>query len=65
MPPPAQVRTAGELISGIWWQAYSRGPSPEELEAAKRFLRGRRVSADGLEDLLWSVFLSPEYQFLP
>ena len=52
------------LIASIWRQAYSRDPVPAELAAARQFARGGRLSADGLEDLLWSVFLSPEYQFI-
>jgi hypothetical protein len=61
---PARARTTSELIDGIWMRAYGRRPSVQEVAAAER-IAGRPVSAAGLEDLLWSVFLSAEYQFIP
>jgi hypothetical protein len=56
-------RRSDKLIDAIWWQAYGRNPAPLEAAAAKRFL-GRKPGIEGLEDLLWSVFLSSEYQFI-
>jgi hypothetical protein len=56
-------RQSEKLIDAIWMQAYGRSPAPAEVTAAKRFL-GRKPNIEGVEDLLWSVFLSPEYQFI-
>jgi hypothetical protein len=68
VPPPAVNSNAEELISNIYLQALSRDPSEAERQAAREFLIGkdssRKVLADGLEDLLWSVFLLPEFQFV-
>jgi hypothetical protein len=56
-------RRPEKLIDRIWMQAYGRKPVEGERAAAERIL-GAKAAAEGLEDLLWSVFLSPEYQFI-
>jgi hypothetical protein len=58
--------TVDSLISRIFLHALSREPNAEERKVAREYLRGPRgrIPADGLEDLLWSVLLSPEFQFL-
>ena len=65
-PPVADsvfAKQPAALIDGVWRQAYGRAPSVAEKQAASRFL-GPKPTPEGLEDLLWSVFLSPEYQFI-
>ncbi|HYM12342.1 MAG TPA: hypothetical protein VEU62_16520, partial [Bryobacterales bacterium] len=55
--------TADGLITRLYRQALGRDPSAEERQAALEFL-APKVTSEGLEDLLWSVFLSPEFQFI-
>jgi len=66
LPFIKQRWTAGGLVSRVYTHALGREPSAEERKAALEFglLRGSELSADGLEDLLWSVFLSPEFQYI-
>jgi hypothetical protein len=57
--------TAETLISRVFLHALSREPDAAERRIAGEYLKGTgtEISSDGLEDLLWSVFLSPEFQF--
>jgi hypothetical protein len=63
--PPA-TSNPDDLIERLYRQSFSRGPSAEELLAAREMMTGAdgKPSAPGLEDLLWSLFLSPEFQFI-
>ena len=64
-PPPAAGST-DSLIERLYRQSFSRVPSADELAAAREMMTGAdgKPSAAGLEDLLWSLFLSPEFQFI-
>lgn len=64
-PPPAAGDTGG-LLERLYRQSFSRGPSAGETAAAREMMTGAdgKPSAAGLEDLLWSLFLSPEFQFI-
>ena len=50
-----------QIISRIYQHALGRDPNPEERQIANDLLK---TGAAGLEDLLWAVFLSPEFQFI-
>lgn len=52
-----------ELTRWVFNQALSRPPSRKELELAVSLV-GRKPSREGVEDLLWSVTLLPEFQFM-
>ncbi|MBI3697009.1 MAG: DUF1549 domain-containing protein [Acidobacteria bacterium] len=54
-------RDPDELIPRLWRHALARGPTPEERRVAIEFWDG---TSEGLEDLLWSIFLSPEFQLI-
>jgi hypothetical protein len=49
-----------QLAARLFEYAMARAPSPKELAVARRMAS----SSDGLEDLLWSVFLLPEFQYV-
>jgi cytochrome c553 len=55
--------TADELIGAIYSQALSRPPSSDE-QAAARALVGSPPTPEGLADLLWVVFMLPEFQLI-
>ena len=55
--------TADRLVARLYRYALAREPSPAELRSALAFL-SPAPTVDGLQDLLWSVFMSPEFQFI-
>lgn len=59
--PPAVTRDPGALIGRIWRHALSRTPSDREMVAARAF---QVETQAGLEDFLWAVALSPEFQYV-
>ena len=63
-----QRYTAYSLITRLYRHAYSRDPEPAERRVALGFLTStggaRRISSESLEDLLWAVFQSPEFEFI-
>jgi len=69
-PVPFETRsfTVDELIGEVYQRLLSRNPSPQEQAIARDFLtgsgQGKKISSDGLEDLLWALCLSPEFQFI-
>jgi cytochrome c553 len=63
-PAPQALRSADEAITRFWRQILSRDPKPEErAEAAKLFAAGK-LSREGVEDLLWSLLMHPEFQYI-
>jgi len=69
-PVPAlpALRTAGEAVDRVYGYLLDRAPSPAERQVGLAALRDGanpgRPSATGLADLLWSVLMSPEFQFI-
>ena len=62
--PPAALPKASRdpkvLIDQLFWQALSRQPNPREVTVAMKLL----AAQGGLEDLLWSLFMHPEFQYV-
>jgi hypothetical protein len=60
--------TANSLITRLYLYALSRKPQPEEerfaLEVLKTASGSNKIAAESLEDLLWAVFQSPEFQYI-
>ncbi|NIP98527.1 MAG: DUF1553 domain-containing protein, partial [Akkermansiaceae bacterium] len=52
-----------ELIERLYLFSVSRPPTAEELAVA-RGLMGSPVTVEGVEDLLWTIFMLPEFQFV-
>ena len=59
--PPA-LRSKEALIDRVFLHALARKPTAAESAVAAEYLRGGKP--EGLEDLLWSVLLSPEFQYV-
>jgi hypothetical protein len=60
-------RSRNGLVQWTYQYLLSRSPSEKETQVAREFLTTpgeSKIPADGLEDLLWSVLLSPEFQFI-
>ena len=60
--------TADSLTQYLYLYALSRGPNDQEKLLASEFLLTppgtKKISLDGLEDLLWAILLTPEFQFI-
>jgi hypothetical protein len=50
-----------ELIDWMYWSALCRAPAPEEQEVCRTLL-GTERTEQGLSDVLWAVFMLPEFQ---
>jgi hypothetical protein len=68
LPLPPAIGTAREAADWVFGYALGRPPSPEERIVAEAALadprRPGRVSAEALADLLWAVFMKPEFQLI-
>lgn len=51
------------LVENLYARALGRLPSPLERQTAAE-LAGQPLEADGLEDLLWSIAMLPEFQLI-
>lgn len=51
-----------KLVESVYLHALSRNPTPIELKEGTEMLE--QYGAGGLEDLLWIILLSPEFQFV-
>jgi Protein of unknown function (DUF1553)/Protein of unknown function (DUF1549)/Planctomycete cytochrome C len=57
---PQPSRDSKVLIDQLFWEALSRKPNPREATVAMRLLSAQ----GGLEDLLWSLIMHPEFQYV-
>ena len=68
LPPAPSVQTTAEVIDRVFHHALGRAPSESERSAANEALRdpsgSPRPYAPGLADLLWAVFMKPEFQLI-
>lgn len=65
-PPPlprmSEVKGSGAIIERVYRWALARDPGPAERNLAESMLESNGTEA--VEDLLWSVFMSPEFQYV-
>ncbi|HEY8505906.1 MAG TPA: PSD1 and planctomycete cytochrome C domain-containing protein [Gemmataceae bacterium] len=54
---------ADRIIVWVYRSALCRPPTPEEAEVARQIL-GEPMTDEGLSDLLWAVFMLPEFQLV-
>ena len=68
LPAPAAAMTIGQTVDTLFWHALGRAPLPAERRLAEEAMRdptrGGRPSAEGLADLLWAIFMKPEFQLI-
>ena len=60
-------KSPSEATRMLYQALLSRDPNPVELERASALASngGQAITTAGLEDLLWSLLLHPEFQYLP
>lgn len=56
-------QSTDELIEWLFRFALSRPPTTEELATAREAV-GDKITAQGVEDLLWCIAMLPEFQFV-
>jgi hypothetical protein len=59
-PLPPKLKQQKALIDNLFWAALSRPPNAQEGLVANQFL----LKPGGLEDLLWSLAMHPEFQYV-
>jgi hypothetical protein len=68
LPPGPVLKTFPQVADRVYWYALGRAPSAAERQIAQAALRDPvrpgRPSPDGLADLLWSLMMTPEFQFI-
>ncbi len=68
VPPLPVLKTSAEAVDRVYYYLLGRAPSPAERQVGVAALDDSahpgRPSAEGLADLLWSVIMSPEFQFI-
>jgi hypothetical protein len=58
-----QPAAKGDLISSLYEKALGRKPTGPELQLAREVV-GQPIQPAGVEDLLWSVAMLPEFQLI-
>lgn len=58
-----QRLSSEELVAHLYRQAIGRAPHPEEITTGVTLL-GDPATAEGIQDLLWSLVMSPEFQLV-
>jgi hypothetical protein len=63
---PATHWTAGDLADRLYLHLFARNPSTKEKKQAAAIVSegGSSPTAAGVEDLLWALLMSPEFQFV-
>jgi hypothetical protein len=62
-PPLLEGRSAAETTQYLFRAVLGREPNPAELRLAAG--SAKKLDSSGIEDLLWSLLLHPEFQYLP
>ena len=67
-PPLPVLKTSAETVDRVYWHLLGRAPSPAERQVGIAALHDPahpgRPGVAGLADLLWSLMMSPEFQFI-
>ncbi|HUR59753.1 MAG TPA: DUF1549 domain-containing protein [Opitutaceae bacterium] len=59
----AQPAGSAALVEKLYVQTICRAPSPQERKIAEQIV-GAPAKAEGVEDLLWSLMMLPEFQLI-
>jgi len=62
--PPRKNWTSAELADRLYTHLLARKPTPQERSTVEQLLGGPKPSASGVEDLLWALLMSPEFQYI-
>ena len=56
-------RSNEEKVTELYLRAFSRKPTPTELERSTAYLSGKSNSKESYEDLIWALVNSKEFLF--
>jgi hypothetical protein len=62
--PPQKHWTSTDLADRLYTHLLARTPTAAERVTAGQLLGGANPSASGVEDLLWALLMSPEFQYI-
>jgi hypothetical protein len=62
--PPQKKWTARELVESLYAHLLARNPTAAERKTAQSMIGGAEISTSGVEDLLWALLMSPEFQYI-
>ena len=61
---PRKTWTSSELTDRLYTYLFARTPTTAERRTAQEILGGAKPTSSGLEDLLWAMMMSPEFQYI-
>ena len=59
----AAKKSNEDIVRELYLSALARQPSPEEMQAADKYLQGREDREKALEDVLWALLNAKEFLF--
>jgi hypothetical protein len=62
--PPRRKWSAGELTERLYRHLFARTPTESERRTAMEVIGGAQLTDSGVEDLLWAMLMSPEFQYI-
>lgn len=63
-PPAPKLTDVNHTIDYFWRSLLSRDPLPAEKQAALKLFPSGKLAREGAEDLLWSLLVHPEFQYI-
>lgn len=64
VPAPERLTSVNEAGARLYLELFARKPNSQESRIVKNYFAGGKLSPAALEDLLWSLLLHPEFQYL-
>ena len=64
VPAPPRLATVDEAGQRLYLQLFARKPNSQEARIVRGYFAGGKLAPAALEDLLWSLLLHPEFQYL-
>ncbi|HLY17139.1 MAG TPA: DUF1549 domain-containing protein [Bryobacteraceae bacterium] len=64
VPAPPPLTSVPDAAQRLYLQLFARRPNPEEARIVSSYFAGGKLAPAPLEDLLWSLLLHPEFQYL-
>jgi hypothetical protein len=64
VPEPAPLASVNDAAQRLYLQLFARKPNSREAGLVRNYFAGGKLAPAALEDLLWSLLLDPEFQYL-
>ncbi len=63
-PAPPYLSNAAQAIEYLWQSLLSRQPNSQEKQLAAALFPNGELRREGVEDLIWSLMMHPEFQYI-